>query len=90
MEGKPHLDLMYGDYTEDEKGFEKLWRQIYIENFNHTQNMAFALARANKVVRKISEFCKKTSKKLFEDFKSDIEYYSKGVLEDVAKKWLIQ
>ena len=86
MEGKPHLDLMYGDYTEDEKGFEKLWKQIYIENFNHTQNKAFALARANKVVRKISEFCKKTSKKLFEDFKSDIEYYSKGVLEDVAKK----
>ena len=98
VHGNPHLDLMSNDYTENEAGFNKLYEEIFWENItngdtnaahnlnNYTSyKQAAASARANKVTRKIKEFCKKNNKDLFEDFRSDVEYYSSGDLENVVQ-----
>lgn len=96
IDNKPHADLKYKDYPENEFGFKKLYEEIFWENISNGNNkapkqisnyapyqQAAAHARANKVTRKIRDFCKETSHQLFNYFYSDVEYYSMGELEEV-------
>lgn len=90
LDGAPHLDLKSGDYSEDEKGFNKLWMEIYTENLKNKDNNplqleSMAIARANKVLSKIIKFSKETDLKLFENFRNNAEYYAQGDLEKVIQ-----
>jgi hypothetical protein len=94
------IDLLYGDYTEDEKGFEKLRIQIYEEAFNDnkqdgkldfTTREDFANKKANDVLSKIKEFANKKDDELFQIFKDDAEsQFSKGDLEKNIDRMILK
>jgi uncharacterized protein (TIGR03034 family) len=87
------LDMLFGDYTEDEEGYAKLESELYQENYDVEKQDSFynvtsrsdnALKNAEYTVSKIKKFTEKSNTDLFEIFRNDIEYYSQGDLETVA------
>lgn len=89
------IDMLYNDYPENKTGFDKLRAELYSENYdaekqdswyNNTSRADNATQNADYTLKKVEEFCKKSSDDLFKIFKSDIEWYSKGKVETVAKK----
>lgn len=87
-------DMLYNDYPENSIGFERLTKELYDETYNVEKQDSFynATSRADnaknkseKIVEKIKKFSKKSSDDLFVIFKDDIEYFSSGDIETVAK-----
>lgn len=87
-------DLLFKDYTENKIGFEKLRLELESETYDvEKQNSWYSVTSrkenaakiAKDKVEKIKEFCKKSDQDLFEIFSNDIEYYSIGAIEDIAK-----
>ncbi|MGG5210693.1 DUF3289 family protein [Chryseobacterium sp. MIQD13] len=89
------VDMLYGDYPENQTGFNKLKSELYTENYdvekqdswyNTTSRTDNATNNSDYTIKKVEDFCKKSSDDLFKIFKSEIEWYSKGKIETVAKK----
>lgn len=87
------LDMLSGDYSEDEVGYNKLKDELYKENYDAEKQDSFynitsrsenALKNAEYTISQIKEFTKKTDSDLFKIFRNDIENYSQGEIEDVA------
>lgn len=90
----PAQDMLSNDYPAGEPGIEKLRKELYSETFNvekqdgwynMTNRPDNAKNQSDYKIKKIREFLKQSDADLFSTFKSDIEYYSKGEMETVAK-----
>nr|WP_290427104.1 DUF3289 family protein [Coprobacter tertius] len=80
-------DLLYGDYTMDESGFNKLKQQlisIFVSEKKKKQEDAEKYA--DQRINKVRSFARKSDDNLFKIFNNEIEWYSMGKLEDVAHK----
>lgn len=91
------IDLLYNDYTENKAGFTKLRNQlrqeIYDTNkqerwFNITSRDNYADEKADKLIKKVENFSKKTDAELFEIFNNKAESFSQSKLEDNIKRMI--
>lgn len=87
------LDMLYGDYSEDEIGFSKLYNELYseeynklIKNGNPTESSHFrAKYLAEDRMINVREFCKKNNSELFEIFKDKMWIYASGDIKTVVR-----
>ncbi|MDP2162210.1 MAG: hypothetical protein Q8K02_17150, partial [Flavobacterium sp.] len=80
-----HNDLKYNDYEENEVGLSKLKEELLLE-VEDPLLFGSRDSEAEYIIKKFREtYFKKTDKELFGIFDSEIEWYSKGELEKVAK-----
>ena len=88
------LDMLYGDYTEDESGFYKLYKQLLLEEYNFRtkeegDEHKIALVKAEYLakfrIKEIKKFCKKDSSELFEIFKDKMWMYAIGDIKTVVR-----
>lgn len=91
----PADDMLCNDYLPYNAGISKLRKQLTDEVYNAEKQDSFyhvtsrednAKKVADEKIEKVEEFYKKTDEELFEIFKDDIEIFSSGDLETVAKE----
>ncbi|NRS90695.1 hypothetical protein HNQ02_003642 [Flavobacterium sp. 7E] len=98
------VDLLYGDYTQDKFGFEKLRKEIYKEAFDVykkdiekakkkiilSECVNHANEKANNVLSKIKEFADKEDSELFDIFKTDSKDLSMYELEKNIERMILK
>ena len=93
-------DLLYNDYTEDEAGYRKLRNQLRQETYNvHKQDGRFDIIsrnnyadnKADKLIKKVKKFSKKTDIELFKIFENNATIiFSMGNLKDNIKRMILK